>query len=191
MGTDKRHLSVSCVEGKSLMEHAGQMLASLCVELSVLVADSAEQGLPEGFTVHADGTPGAGPLAALADNLSGLRTPFALILPVDMPCLQHGQLQELMSLISQPTCTTEALFIQDESGRPTFPLVAKREFAASLAAEVRQGQVRLFQGLRAAGASGVTPDWLLPGTCGPDPLLNLNSPEDIETLESGLNSPRQ
>jgi molybdopterin-guanine dinucleotide biosynthesis protein A len=191
MGTDKRHMSISCLRSRSLMDHAASMLRSLCTQGLVLVPPGEEAGLPTGFTPVADRQPGQGPLLAISDALESLSTSFALVMPVDMPCLRVEQIRELMSAFATAGEGVSARFLLDDGSRPTFPLVLRRQFAAPLAAEVDDGQVRLFQGLRAAGAVAVSPRWQQPGSCGPDPFLNLNRPADIEVLEEGLRASRK
>lgn len=190
MGLDKRHMSVSCLESHSLLEHASHLLAQLCQQKLVLVGNAQESHLPAGFHVVADRQPGTGPLPAISDCLQEITTPFALIIPVDMPCLRTEQMRELMLGFVQQSTPSAACFVLDAEQRPTFPLVARQEFAASLAAEVAAGQVRLFRGLRAAGAVEVKPQWQLADSCGPDPFLNLNRPTDVESLESGFKQNR-
>ena len=186
MGVDKRHLALRCLNQQSLMENAGQLLASLCAERLVLVPTLAELNLPVGFSPLADGRPGQGPLQALSDSLLRIHTAYALVIPVDMPNLRADQLLPWMHSMTQPDFGGLARFVLDSRQRPTFPLIAKQEFAAPLAAEVAKGQVRLFPALRAAGADATSPDWQLAHGSGFDPLLNLNHPADIETLESGF-----
>lgn len=185
MGRDKRHMSVSGLHDKSLLDHASQLLEQLCLERVVLVGDAQEANLPSGFRVVADRQSGSGPLAAISDSLRDIHTPFALVIPVDMPCLRAPQMHELMLRFVRKSNSPAALFVLDTDQRPTFPLLAKREFGASLAAEVAAGQVRLFQGLRAAGAAEVKPQWQHSDSSGPDPFLNLNRPTDVAILESG------
>jgi molybdopterin-guanine dinucleotide biosynthesis protein A len=183
MGVDKRHLVSDSLQGRSLMDHAAQQLASLCGNLQVLIAESTESNLPAGFTTVIDRTPGQGPLPAICDALEQLQTPFALILPVDMPCLTTAALRAWMRSFEElPDRPAQFALTPDQ--RPTFPLLVRQEFRSSLAAELDSGQVRLFQGLRAAGAVGLEPSWPQAESSKPNPFLNLNRPADFERLES-------
>jgi molybdopterin-guanine dinucleotide biosynthesis protein A len=190
MGSDKRHMKVSVLRSQSLLEHSSQLLAQLCQFKVVSVASAQEPNLPDGFCAVADRHPGKGPLFAISDCLQEIKTPFALIIPVDMPCLRTEHLKDLMLSFEQGNRASAACFVLNREQRPTFPLLATQEFAASLAAEVAAGQVRLFQGLRAAGAKEVEPQWQLDDSCGPDPFLNLNRPIDVETLEADTQQDR-
>jgi molybdopterin-guanine dinucleotide biosynthesis protein A len=190
MGQDKRHMSVSCLQNRSLLEHSSLLLSQLCAQRVVLVGAAAEQNLPAGFQPVVDRQPGMGPLPAICDCLQTITTPFALTIPVDMPCLQPQQLRQLMLDFERSEASEGACFTLDGNHRPTFPLLAKQEFATSLAAEIAAGQVRLFQGLRAAGASHVQPQWPQADSCSPNPFVNLNRPTDVDHLESGFQQNR-
>ncbi|MCP4093156.1 MAG: molybdenum cofactor guanylyltransferase [Planctomycetes bacterium] len=189
MGTDKRHLVSDSFEGRSLMEHTAHLMGALCAERFVLVASDQEADLPSGFTALADRTPGQGPLPAICNALEQLQTPLALILPVDMPCLTDASVRAWMrSFEKHSECPAQ--FLLDSEQRPTFPLLVRQEFRTSLAAELESGQVRLFQGLRAAGAAALTPVRQQTPSTNPNPFLNLNQPADLERLESE-NKPSQ
>lgn len=183
MGVDKRHMVSASLDGRSLMEHAAALLASLCGHLQILVAADHEANLPDGFSAIIDRTPGQGPLPAISDALQQLQTPFAVVLPVDMPCLDAASVAAWMSSFENHSRET-AQFTLDASQRPTFPLLIRQEFRTSLAAELESGQVRLFQGLRAAGAVGFAPKCDQADCSNPSPFLNLNRPADLERLEA-------
>jgi len=185
MGVDKRHLVLRCLN-QSLMENAGQLLASLCAERLILVPTFSEPNLPVGFIPLPDRCPGEGPLQALSDCLLRINTAYALVIPVDMPNLRTDQLLPLMHSMMRSDFGGLARFVLDSTQRPTFPLFVKQEFATPLAAEMASGQVRLFQALRAAGAEETSPDWPLAPNRGSDALINLNHPADLKTLESGF-----
>jgi molybdopterin-guanine dinucleotide biosynthesis protein A len=187
MGTDKRHLVPKALNGRSLMEHSADLLAALCGHLRILVSCDTEADLPPAFIPIVDRLPGQGPLPAINDGLRELQTPFALILPVDMPCLEKSRLRAWMQSF-EAMVDRHAQFSLDENQRPTFPLLLRKEFRTSLAVELEGGQVRLFQGLRAAGAVALAPDRQGAEGCSLNPFLNLNRPADLERLESDISS---
>ena len=78
-------------EGETLAEHAWRLLGDTCDER--LAFGKAEYALP--FETLDDGTDVRAPIAGVVAGLRAARHDVVIVIPVDMPLLTSGALQEL------------------------------------------------------------------------------------------------
>jgi molybdopterin-guanine dinucleotide biosynthesis protein A len=99
MGRDKALLPVPGVERKTLIEHLSSVLAASCSE-AVLVARDAEQAVGYAFAglrSVIDQIPDVGPLMGLYSGLQAITASHALVIAVDMPCVQPAMVRWLLA----------------------------------------------------------------------------------------------
>jgi molybdopterin-guanine dinucleotide biosynthesis protein A len=202
MGTDKGLLSLPTVtgenrSGREWMSFAGHLLATLsplCRETLLVVRDAAQaadyaaivdawQGQPPARLVM-DREQDVGPLMGLYSGLSAMQSVRALVVAIDMPCVQP----ELAAfLLSQPlTCENiaeETLLIPVVDGMPQVLLaVYPRSILPLIEARLHEGRrdprsllaVAPVRYIEEAQLRQVDPDLRS--------FINMNTPEDLTGL---------
>jgi len=202
MGTDKGLLPLPTVtgenrSGREWMSFAGHLLATLsplCRETLLVVRDAAQaadyaaivdawQGQPAARLVM-DREQDVGPLMGLYSGLSAMQSARALVVAIDMPCVQP----ELAAfLLSQPlTCENiaeETLLIPVVDGMPQVLLaVYPRSILPLIEARLHEGRrdprsllaVAPVRYIEEAQLRQVDPDLRS--------FINMNTPEDLTGL---------
>ena len=99
MGTNKALLSLPGKQAVTFIKHIVSLLEESCSETWIVARDHA-QALDYVFPnarVTIDETPGIGPLMGLYSGLSAIHTTHALVIAVDLPCVQSALLSFLLS----------------------------------------------------------------------------------------------
>ena len=176
MGRDKAFVPW---QGITLLQHAIQRLAPFgTARLLSGDADNTQRAMelaPFGPLVP-DRTPGGGPLGGVDAALHDVVTTWALILPIDQPCLP---MEALLDWSRQVTATTAtASWFRLPHGPEPLPLLLHRSLAPVIAQAFTSGQRRLLSAVTLAAGSGAMP------FAGDDPewFRNLNSPHDLEEV---------
>jgi molybdopterin-guanine dinucleotide biosynthesis protein A len=129
-GTDKAMVRLG---GKSMLERTGELLAKVCVDVTIVAAEGKYADAP--WPRIADRWPGQGPLGGILTALHHLRAtesgdqsrdeegdscPFALILSCDMPFLTAAFLR----FLTERALVSEAAIIVPEAANRLEPLCA-------------------------------------------------------------------
>jgi molybdenum cofactor guanylyltransferase len=108
MGKNKALLSLPGNQAVTFVEYLVSLLEECCSETLIVARDQAharDYAFP-GVRVTFDETPGIGPLMGLYSGLSAINTVRALVVAVDLPCVQPALLS---FLLSQPLSTDSLL----------------------------------------------------------------------------------
>jgi molybdenum cofactor guanylyltransferase len=99
MGKNKALLSLPGNKAITFVEHLVTLLEAFCVETLIVARDQthARDFVFPGVRVTIDETPGIGPLMGLYSGLSAINTTHALVVAVDLPCVQPALLSFLLS----------------------------------------------------------------------------------------------
>jgi molybdopterin-guanine dinucleotide biosynthesis protein A len=129
-GTDKALVRLA---GKTMLERTGELLASVCHEVTIIAAEGKYTDAP--WPLLADRWPGEGPLGGILTALHSLQAggppdrfftmvdgacPFAIILSCDMPFLT----KEFLSFLKDRAVASQALIVVPESSGRLEPLCA-------------------------------------------------------------------
>src|SRR5712692_3434248 len=108
MGKNKALLSLPGNQAVTFVEYLASLLVKCCSETLIVARDKpcvTGYAFP-GVRVTFDETPGIGPLMGLYSGLSAITTERALVVAVDLPCIQPALLS---FLLSQPLSTDSLL----------------------------------------------------------------------------------
>ena len=99
MGKNKALLSLPGDQAVTFIEYLGSLLEEFCSETLIVARDEAHARdfVFPGVRVTFDETPGIGPLMGVYSGLSAIHTTHALIVAVDLPCIQPALLSFLLS----------------------------------------------------------------------------------------------
>ncbi len=99
MGKDKALLPLPGDERHTFVSYLASVLATTCEEIVLVARDGEQAGrykLP-GIRVVTDYEPGVGPLMGIYTGLCEIRCTHALIVAVDLPCVQASLVSFLLS----------------------------------------------------------------------------------------------
>lgn len=99
MGTDKALL---CWQGIPMLQRVCQIAVQCCDPVCVLTPwpERYEHVLPKNCLMLKETLPGRGPLVALAQGLSQLKTTWVLLLACDLPLLRSDVLSQWLTILS-------------------------------------------------------------------------------------------
>lgn len=99
MGKNKALLSLSGNKGLKFVEYLVSMLEECCSETLIVARDNdqAREYIFPGARVIIDESPGIGPLMGLYSGLSAIHSTRALVVAVDLPCIQPNLLSFLLT----------------------------------------------------------------------------------------------
>lgn len=97
IGKDKRFLRLN---GTYLIDYSIQTLSN--ITSAIIIASGKEQFAYKGFTCIQDITQIEGPIAGLIPALIYMHTPYAIVLPCDMPFVPKALFSFFISLIKEP-----------------------------------------------------------------------------------------
>ena len=99
MGKNKALLSLPGKQAVTFIEYLVSLLDESCSETWIVARDHAQalEYVFPGVQVTIDETPGIGPLMGLYSGLSAIHTTHALVIAVDLPCVQPTLLSFLLS----------------------------------------------------------------------------------------------
>lgn len=98
MGSDKALLPVPGLASRTFVEHLASLLAALCTEVLLVARDEmsgqeyASVSSQRTWRLVCDQEPGQGPLMGLYSGLRATTVSHALVLAVDLPCVQPALL---------------------------------------------------------------------------------------------------
>ena len=99
MGKNKALLPLPGNQTITFVEHLVSLLEECCYETLIVAGDKehARDFVFPGVKVIYDETPGTGPLMGLYSGLGAIHTTHALVVAVDLPCVQPALLSFLLS----------------------------------------------------------------------------------------------
>ncbi|HZS76168.1 MAG TPA: molybdenum cofactor guanylyltransferase [Ktedonobacteraceae bacterium] len=105
MGTNKALLRLPGNAALTFLDSLVSVLTSLCEEVVIVAADASFEAwyARPGTRLVYDQIPEHGPLMGLYSGLSAVSTSYALIVAVDMPCLQPALANFLLSQAQEDT----------------------------------------------------------------------------------------
>ncbi|SNT01172.1 molybdopterin-guanine dinucleotide biosynthesis protein A/molybdopterin-guanine dinucleotide biosynthesis protein B [Granulicella rosea] len=192
MGQDKALLQI---DGETLLARAVAKLRDICGDVYILGAYPAYADFaPLAPDLHPD----CGPMSGLEAALAHCPSDWALVLPVDLPCLPVALLREWIEAALSSSTTRLALFTVDGIPQPTVALL-HRAVLPYLAASIARGRYKLYPVLREAAAAltaeqGVAEDAVLADTVVADDagwFRNVNTPEEFAAVQAATASERE
>lgn len=176
MGTDKALLTFG---GRTLLERAIAVLGRVC--------DVAIIGDPAKFShygnVIEDVYPGRGPLAGIHAALAHSSAELNLVLAVDMPSVST----ELLAFLFASAASTDALVTVPHSARGFQPLCAvyRRPFAMAAEKALKAGKNKIDAVFATIPIRVIESEELASAGFPDQVFLNLNTPEDLQTIRQG------
>ena len=180
MGSDKALLEI---EGKSLLQRAIEVGASLTSEVYVLTAwpDRYRSTLTQKCQFLVESNPGSGPLVALTQGLTEIAAEWILLLACDLPLLEVEIVQNWADrLTNVPPSTFAVVPYQTERWEPLCGFY-HRASLSSLQSFIESGG-RSFQ----AWLSEIAAIPLAVGEAEAVMLSNCNTPEEFEQLKGKI-----
>ena len=186
MGTDKGSLPHHPGSRRNLFSTAVKLLQECCAEVRILGGTPGLAVNPEGLQVIPDAVPFAGPLEALLGAQAEWSSPWALVLPLDMPALHAGVLR-LGQERAERGFSNDAMGVHavDQSGRGCLPVWLHQDAFPALRSFQEDGGRSFFAALQAARLQAWQPE---PSAedLGGNPFRNLNTPEDLRAWHHSL-----
>ncbi len=169
---------VTCA-GRPLIAYAIEILKPLCRRLLINANRSLASYQAFDLPVIPDQTQGfQGPLAGILTALRTVDTPFLVAIPCDSPCLKSATLARLLSALTQ----TRAEIALAHDGQRLHPVVIalRTDLADDLAAYLAAGERKIDRW-------ALHHRWIAVD-CSDCPwqFANINTPEELETLERTL-----
>ena len=185
MGKNKALLPLPGNQTITFVEYLVSLLEELCSETLIVARDEAHvrNYVFPGVRVTFDETPGIGPLMGVYSGLSAINTTHALVVAVDLPCVQPALLS---FLLSQPL-PTDTLLVPLVHNIPQVLLaIYPRSILPVVGEQLLQGRRDLRCLLKVAPVQFIEEAQLLQI----DPQLrsfqNINTPEELRhVLQTG------
>jgi molybdenum cofactor guanylyltransferase len=171
------------LEGRSLLDHAIQAVASVASETIVVVApDAPSPDLAPGVRMVRDPEAFGGPLVGLGAGLDAATTELAIVVGGDMPRLRPAVLASMLAAL-EAADGLAAVVLEDVDGPRPLPLALRVEdarlgVAATLAAG--QGSLRAF--VDELDAQVIAADVWRPLDPDGDTLVDVDRPEDLDRV---------
>ncbi|HHT15897.1 MAG TPA: molybdenum cofactor guanylyltransferase [Clostridiales bacterium] len=133
-----------------------------------------------GFRMVPDIQKDCGPVGAIYSVLAAMKSEAVLTLPCDMPFFPAALAREMLSAMPD---TAKALMLTGRSGR-AYPLCAvfRKSCLPTVKEHVETGKLKAVPMMEVLGAVHMT----LPEKFSEKVLMNLNTPEDLEAVQSVL-----
>ena len=131
-----------------------------------------------GITAHPDLMPDRGILGGIYTALSLAETPYTFAAACDMPNIDLDLVEEVLSHREE----ADAVIPRGPKGFEPLFAVYSRACLPAVRKSLEAGELKVMTALE--GLNVVTPR-LQTAATGPDPLANLNTPEDLEKLGDG------
>jgi molybdenum cofactor guanylyltransferase len=185
MGKNKALLPLPGNQAVTFVEHLVSLLEVFCLETLIVARDQAharDYDFP-GVRVTIDEIPGIGPLMGLYSGLNAINTTHALVVAVDLPCIQPALLS---FLLSQPL-TTDTLLVPLVHNIPQVLLALyPRSLLPIIKEQLLQGRRDLRCLLQVAPVQFVEEAQLLKVDPQLRSFLNVNTPEELrQVLQTG------
>lgn len=186
MGTEKGRLPRDPQDQTDLFTGVAKQLLACCTAMCILGGDRTFEEHGQSWAPIADQQAHSGPLTAILDSASDWPTPWAMILPLDMPALPTTLLAAGQAAAERARGQGHpGQYAVNQDARGCFPLWLHRDVLAPLQKFRQEGRRSLFAGLIRVDALGWNPagDFLAPGG---DPFRNLNTPADLQAWHDCL-----
>lgn len=147
MGTDKATVVVG---GRILLDRVGSALASLCPLETLLIGGPARANIGFAHRHVPDAWPGEGPLGGIVTALRVSTTDLVLVVPCDLPDLEHASETVLSPLLAMLSGDPDLdVVVPVVAGRPQLAVAAYRSRSnVVLAGAFESGARSLRDGLR-------------------------------------------
>jgi molybdenum cofactor guanylyltransferase len=181
MGKNKALLSLPGNQAVTFVECLVSLLEECCSETLIVArgqADAREYVFP-GVGVAIDETPGIGPLMGLYSGLSAIHTTHALVVAVDLPCVQPALLS---FLLSQPLPADTLLVPLVHEIPQVLLTIYPRSILPVVKEQLRQGRRDLRCLLEVAHVQFIEEAQLLQIDPQLRSFINVNTPEELREL---------
>jgi molybdenum cofactor guanylyltransferase len=181
MGKNKAMLPLPGNQAVTFVEHLAAQLVACFAETLIVARDQAQAAsyAYPGVHVTHDKTPGFGPLMGLYSGLSAIHTRHALVVAVDMPCIQPALLS---FLLSQPL-VADTLLVPVAFNIPQVLLAIYPRSVLSLIEKlIRQGRRDLRCLLEVAPVHFIEEVQLRQVDPQLRSFININTPEELDEI---------
>lgn len=170
MGRDKRLLKW---RGHTLLERVIKLVRQCTGRTPALIGDSISPVMAEDCPLLADAVPKRGPLGGLVAGLGWCQTPWLLVLPVDLP---HLGCREIDALLQAARSDLDLVCLGSrQNPQPLAGMYSTRR-QTFWRKRLEKGQLAIRDGFSELEIL------FLPPPSGPEALLNINQPSDLEKL---------
>jgi molybdenum cofactor guanylyltransferase len=181
MGKNKALLPLPDNQAVTFIEYLVSLLEECCSETLIVAGDQAhahEYDFP-GVRVAIDETPGIGPLVGLYSGLSAIYTTHALVVAVDLPCVQPAL---LTFLLSQPLPANTLLVPLIHNIPQVLLAIYPRSILPVVKEQLLQGRRDLRCLLKVAPVQFIEEAQLLQIDPQLRSFINVNTPEELRGL---------
>ena len=181
MGKNKALLSLPGNQTVTFIEYLVSLLEKCCSETLIVARDhdQAQEYVFPGVRVTIDETPGIGPLIGLYSGLSAIHTTHALVVAVDLPCVQPALLS---FLLSQPLPADTLLVPLIHNIPQVLLAIYPRSILPVVKEQLLQGRRDLRCLLKLVPVQFIEEAELLPIDPQLRSFLNVNTPEELREL---------
>ncbi len=181
MGKNKALLSLPGNQAVTFVEYLASLLVKCCSETLIVVRDKPyvkSYAFP-GVRVAYDKTPGIGPLMGLYSGLSAITKERALVVAVDLPCIQPALLS---FLLSQPLSTDSLLVPLVQNVPQVLLAIYPRSVIPVIGDQLQQGRRDLRCLLEVAPVQFVEEAQLRQIDPQLRSFVNINTPEELQQM---------
>jgi molybdenum cofactor guanylyltransferase len=181
MGKNKALLSLPGNQAVTFVKYLSFLLVKCCSETLIVAHDQAHASDYAfcGVRVTFDETPGIGPLMGLYSGLSAITTERALVVAVDLPCIQPSL---LTFLLSQPLSTDSLLVPLIHKVPQVLLAIYPRSVLPVIAEQLQQGRRDLRCLLEVAPVQFVEEVQLRQVDPDLRSFVNINTPEELQQM---------
>jgi molybdopterin-guanine dinucleotide biosynthesis protein A len=181
MGKNKALLSHPGNQAVTFVEYLASLLVECCSETLIVASEKpyiSSYPFP-GVRVTFDKTPGIGPLMGLYSGLSAITNERALVVAVDLPCIQ---LALLTFLLSQPLSTDSLLVPLVHNVPQVLLAIYPRSVLPVIEEQLRQGRRDLHCLLEVAPVQLIEEAQLRQVDPQLRSFVNINTPEELQQM---------
>jgi molybdenum cofactor guanylyltransferase len=181
MGKNKALLSHPGNQAVTFVEYLASLLVKYCSETLIVARDQAhapDYAFP-GVRVTFDETPGIGPLMGLYSGLSAITKERALVVAVDLPCIQPALLS---FLLSQPLSSNSLLVPLVHNVPQVLLAIYPRSVLPLIEEQLQQGRRDLRCLLEVAPVQFVEEAQLRQVDPQLRSFVNINTPEELQQM---------
>ena len=165
--------------GKPLVEYVIRALKPQVAEMIINANRNRERYAAYGYPIIADLMDGFyGPLAGMASAMQAAKTPYIVTTPCDSPFVPSDLVKRLYGGIEEQAAEI-AVAHNGERLQPVFALL-DRNLQSSIIAYLKRGERKIDRWYEEHRLT------IVDFSNQPDTFVNVNTPEDVETVESKL-----
>ncbi len=165
--------------GKPLVEYVIRALKPQVAEMIINANRNHERYAAYGYPIIADLMDGFyGPLAGMASAMQAARTPYIVTTPCDSPFVPSDLVKRLYGGIEEQTAEI-AVAHNGERLQPVFALL-DRNLRSSIIAYLKRGERKIDRWYEEHRLT------IVDFSDQPNTFVNVNTPEDVETVENKL-----